>query len=56
MRRIFTVLAALAITSFGSMVFAAEGDAPVVKGNIEIYGQAKVSYDMIDTGGEDPGR
>jgi len=54
MRRIFTVLAALAITSFGSMVFAAEGDAPVVKGNIEIYGQAKVSYDMIDTGAKTP--
>jgi len=35
---------------YGLPGHGAEGDAPTVKGNIEIYGAAKVSYDMIDTG------
>ena len=50
MNKILALVAALAMSCFGSMVFAAEGDAPVVKGNIEIYGAAKLSVDVIDTG------
>jgi len=49
MKKIFTALMFFAVSSFGSMVFAAEGDAPVVKGNIEVYGAAKLSVDVITT-------
>jgi len=55
MKKILALVAALAISCFGSMVFAAEGDAPVVKGNIEIYGAAKLSVDVIDTGAKATG-
>jgi hypothetical protein len=51
MRRIFAVLAAHAIISFGPTVFAADGDATVEKGSIAIYDAAKLSMDMMDTGG-----
>ena len=54
MRKFAAGLAIAVISSFGSLAVAAEGDAPTVKGNIEIYGQAKVSYDMIDTGAKAP--
>ena len=47
-------LALAVIVSMGSLAIAAEGDAPTVKGNIEIYGRAQVSYDMIDTGAKSP--
>ena len=51
MKKVVAGLAVAIISSIGSLAFSAEGDAPpAVKGNIEIYGQAKVSYDMIDTG------
>jgi predicted porin len=31
------------------MIFAAEGETPLVKGNVELYGQAKLSVDTIST-------
>jgi predicted porin len=54
MRKFAAGLALAVIVSTGSLALAAEGDAPTVKGNIEIYGAAKVSYDMIDTGATAP--
>ena len=54
MRKVVAGLAVAVISSIGSLALAAEGDAPTVKGSIEIYGQAKVSYDMIDTGAKAP--
>jgi predicted porin len=50
MRKFEAGLALAVIVSMGSLALAAEGDAPTVKGTVEVYGQAKVSYDMIDTG------
>jgi predicted porin len=50
MSKVAVGLAVAIMSSIGSLALAAEGDAPTVKGNIEVYGQAKVSYDMIDTG------
>ncbi len=49
MKRVLAALAVLAAGSFGSMVFAADGETPLVKGNVELYGQAKVSVDTIST-------
>jgi predicted porin len=43
-------LAIAVVSSIGSLALAAEGDAPTVKGTIEVYGRAQASYDMIDTG------
>ncbi|NTW67827.1 MAG: porin, partial [Nitrospirae bacterium] len=54
MRKLAAGLALAVIVSMGSLAIAAEGDAPTVKGNIEIYGRAQVSYDMIDTGAKAP--
>ncbi|NTW59816.1 MAG: porin [Nitrospirae bacterium] len=54
MKKVVAVLAVAVMSSFGSLALAAEGDAPTVKGNIEIYGRAQVSYDMIDTGAKSP--
>ena len=54
MRKFASGLALAVVVSMGSLALAAEGDAPTVKGNIEIYGAAKVSYDMIDTGAKSP--
>jgi predicted porin len=54
MRRVVAGLAVAVISSIGSLALAAEGEAPTVKGNIEIYGKAHVSYDMIDTGAKAP--
>lgn len=48
-KMVLVALAVVAVSSFGSMVFAAEGEAPVVKGNIEVYGAAKLSVDVITT-------
>jgi predicted porin len=55
MKKVLAALAIVAVGSFGSLVFAAEGEAPVVKGNIEVYGQARLSVDMIDTGSKTAG-
>lgn len=49
MKRVLAVCAVLAMSGISSLAAAAEGEAPVVKGNIEIYGAAKLSYDVIDT-------
>ena len=49
MKKVLAALAVVAVSSFGSLVFAAEGDAPVVKGNVEVYGAAKLSVDAITT-------
>jgi len=49
MKKVLAILMIIAVSSFGSMVFAAEGETPVVKGNIEVYGAAKLSVDMITT-------
>jgi len=56
MKKILAIFAVIAVSSYGSMVFAASGDAaePKVKGNAEVYGQAKLSVDMIDTGATAP--
>ena len=54
MRKFAAGFSLAVIVSMGSLALAAEGDAPTVKGNIEIYGAAKVSYDMIDTGAKAP--
>ncbi len=49
-KSVLTILTAFAVSSFGSMVFAADvQEAPVVHGNVEVYGQARLSVDMIDT-------
>ncbi|OGW34906.1 MAG: hypothetical protein A2X58_02505 [Nitrospirae bacterium GWC2_56_14] len=55
MKKVLAAIAVVAVSSFGSMVFAADGEAPVVKGNIEVYGQARLSVDMIDTGSKTAG-
>ncbi len=49
MKKVLAALAALAACSIGPMAFAADNEAPAVKGNIEIYGAAKVSVDVIST-------
>ncbi|MCK9418377.1 MAG: porin [Nitrospirae bacterium] len=49
MKKVLAALAVIAVSSFGSIGFAAEGEAPVVKGTIEVYGAAKLSVDMITT-------
>ncbi len=56
MKKVLAILAVIAVSSFGSLVFAATGDVaePKVKGNAEVYGQAKLSVDMIDTGATAP--
>lgn len=54
MKKVVAGIAVAVISSIGSLALAAEGDAPTVKGNIEIYGRAHVSYDMIDTGAKSP--
>jgi len=55
MKKVLAALAVLAVSSIGSLAFAAEGEAPVVKGNIEVYGAAKLSVDVIDTGAKATG-
>lgn len=49
MKRVLAAFAIIAVSSIGSLSFAAEGEAPVVKGNVEVYGAAKVSVDVITT-------
>ncbi len=49
MHKVLAALMVLAVSSFASLALAAEGEAPVVKGNIEVYGAAKLSVDVIDT-------
>ena len=49
MKKILAAIAVFAVSSLGSMVFAAEGETPVVKGTVEVYGAANVSVDVIDT-------
>jgi len=55
MKKVLAIFTVVAVSCFGSVVFAADGDAPVVKGNIEIYGAAKLSVDVIDTGAKATG-
>jgi predicted porin len=55
MKKVLAVLVVLAVGCVGSMVFAAESETPVVKGNVEVYGQAKVSVDLISTGSSSTG-
>ncbi|MDH4163951.1 MAG: porin [Nitrospirota bacterium] len=50
MKKRFAALAVIAVSCLAAPVFGAEGDAPLVKGNIEVYGAAKMSVDVIDTG------
>jgi len=54
MKKALAVFAALAVSMFGSVVLAAEGEPSLVKGNIEMYGMAKLSVDSINTGGKSP--
>lgn len=58
MKKVLAVLVVFATLCFGGAVFAAheiaDVDRPVVPGGIEVYGIAKLSVDMIDTGGQAP--
>lgn len=45
MKRVFVVCAVIAASSFGSMVSAAD---------VEVYGKARLSVDVIDTGASAP--
>jgi predicted porin len=50
MQKILAALAVVAVSTFGSIVIAAEGETPFfVKGNVEIYGAARLSVDIIST-------
>ena len=49
MKRILTAIAVIAASSLASVAMAADAETPVVKGNIEVYGFAKVSVDAITT-------
>lgn len=51
MRKVLAALAVIAAASASPLAHAAEGETSYVKGNIEVYGAAKVSVDMIKTGG-----
>jgi predicted porin len=55
MKKVLAALVAVVIIGVGSMVSAAESETPVVKGNVEVYGQAKVSVDLISTGSSSTG-
>lgn len=55
MKRALAALAVLVVSSIGTLARAADGDMPVVKGNIEIYGAAKVSVDIITTDAKSAG-
>lgn len=54
MNQILALIAVLAISCFGSSVFAAhemaDVDKPSPSGTLQVYGAAKLSVDMIDTG------
>lgn len=54
MKRVIAALAVLAVNCLAVTAFAAHEKAdverPVVGGNVEVYGAAKMSVDMIDTG------
>jgi len=54
MKKVLAVFVALTVSMFGSMAFAAEGEPSLVKGNIEMYGMAKLSVDAVSTGGKSP--
>lgn len=55
MKRVLAVCAVIAASSFGSMVFAADiQEQPVARGNVEVYGKARLSVDVIDTGAASP--
>jgi hypothetical protein len=60
MKKVLAVIAALAVSSFGSMVFAAheiaDVDKPSPTGALQVYGAAKLSVDLIDTGSKTAGR
>ncbi len=49
MKRILAAIAVIAVSSLASVASAADVEA-TVKGTVEVYGQAKVSVDMITTG------
>ncbi len=59
MKKVLAVIAALAISSFGSLVFAAHEIVDVEKasptGTLQVYGAAKLSVDLIDTGSKTAG-
>ena len=59
MKRVSAVLVVLAVCSFASVVFAAHEIADVEKpsptGALQVYGAAKLSVDMIDTGSKAAG-
>lgn len=54
MKQLFAALAVIAVSCAATLAYAAEGEPSYVKGNIEVYGSAKVSIDSIDTGGSAP--
>ncbi len=49
MKKALAVLAVLAIGSLGFTTYAAAEETATVKGNVEVYGQAKMSVDLIST-------
>ena len=55
MKRILAAIAVIAASSLASLAMAADAETPTVKGNIEVYGFAKVSVDAITTDAKTPG-
>ncbi len=59
MKKVLAALAVVAVSSFGSPVFAAHEIVDVEKasptGTLQVYGAAKLSVDLIDTGSKAAG-
>jgi predicted porin len=59
MKKVLAAIAVVAVSSFGSPVFAAHEIADVEKasptGTLQVYGAAKLSVDLIDTGSKAAG-
>ena len=55
MKRILAAIAVIAASSLASLAMAADAETPTVKGNIEVYGFAKVSVYAITTDAKTPG-
>ncbi len=54
MKKVLAVFVALFVSMFVSVVFAADEEPSFVRGNIEMYGVAKLSVDFINTGAHAP--
>lgn len=54
MKKVLAVLMIIAVAALGAPVFAAD-EKPMVTGNVEIYGKALLSVDVISTDDQTPG-